>query len=323
MKRRTFLRLAAGAATLPGFSRIGRAQTYPTRPVRVIVGFPPGGGNDVMARLIGQSLSDRLGQPFVIENRPGAGGNIGTELVVNAAADGYTLLAAATPNAVSATLYDNLKFNFIRDIAPIGGVMRVPNVVTVNPSFPTKTVSEFITYAKTNPGKINFGSGGSGTQVHMAAELFKLLAKVNIVHVPYRGEALALADVLGGHLDVVFASASSSIENIKAGRLRALAVTTAARLDILPGVPALNEFVPGYETTFWAGLGAPKNTRPEVIDKLNSEINGALLDPKMKAPLADLASSPLGGSPADFGKLIADETEKWAKVVKFAGIKAE
>jgi tripartite-type tricarboxylate transporter receptor subunit TctC len=323
LPRRTFLHLAAGAAAVPAVSRIARAQTYPTRPVRIIVGFPPGGGNDVMARLIGQSLSDRLGQPFIIENRPGAGGNIGTELAINAAADGYTLLSAATPNAVNATLYENLKFNFIRDIAPIAAVMRVPNIVSVSPSFSAKTMPEFIAYAKANPGKVNFGSGGSGTSVHMAAELFKMLAGVNMVHVPYRGEALALADVLGGHLDVVFGTSSSSIEHIKAGRLRALAVTSAARLDVLPGIPALSEFVPGYESSFWAGLAAPRNTRAEVIERLNNEVNAALHDTNMNARFAGLAGSALGGSPADFGKLIADETEKWGKVVKFAGIKAE
>jgi tripartite-type tricarboxylate transporter receptor subunit TctC len=323
MKRRAFLYLAAGVAALPVAPHIARAQAYPTRPVRIIVGFPPGGGNDVMARLISQALSDRLGQSFIVENRPGVAGNIGTELAINAAPDGYTLLATATPNAVNATLYENLKFNVIRDIAPIAGVMRVPNIVVVNPSFPTKTVPELIAYARANPGKVNFGSGGNGTQVHMAAELFKMLANVNMVHVPYRGEALALGDILGGHLDVVFSTTSSSIEQVKAERLRPLAVTSAVRLDVLPGVPALGEFVPGYESSFWAGLAAPRNTPVEIVNRLNREINGALHDARLQARLADLGGAAMGGSPADFGNLIAEETEKWARVVRFAGIKTE
>jgi tripartite-type tricarboxylate transporter receptor subunit TctC len=321
LSRRSFLQLGAFAAILPPMPVL--AQDYPARPVRIVSGFAAGGANDVMARLIGQSLSERLGHTFIIENRPGSSGNIATQFVINSVADGYTLLAAGTPNAVNATLYKSLDFNFIRDVAPIVAVMRVPNILAVNLSFPAKTVAEFIAYAEANPGKINFGSGGSGTSVHMAGELFKMFAKVEMVHVPYRGEAPALGDLLGGHLDVVFATSPSCIQQVKAGRLRALAVTTAARSALLPDIPALNEFLPGYESSYWGGLTAPKNTAPEVIGRLNSEINGALRDAKLQTRFDDLGASAIGGSPADFGDLIRKETEKWAKVVKFAKIEQE
>jgi tripartite-type tricarboxylate transporter receptor subunit TctC len=321
--RRKFLHLAAGAAALSFVARSASALDYPTRPMRIVSGFAPGGVNDVMARLIGQSLSERLGHPVIIENRPGSSSNIATRFVINSVADGYTLLAAGTTNAINATLYRNLDFNFIRDVAPIVAVMRVPNILAVNLSFPAKTVPEFIAYAEANPGKINFGSGGSGTTVHMAGELFKMFAKVDMVHVPYRGEALALGDLLSGHLDVVFATAPSCIQQVKAGRLRALAVTTAARSASLPDIPALNEILPGYESSYWGGLAAPKNTAPEVISRLNSEINGALRDAKLQTRFDDLGASAIGGSPADFGKLIGEETEKWAQVVKLAKIEQE
>src|SRR5438132_13992709 len=323
LPRRQFLHLAAGAAALPAVSRAARAQTYPTRPVRIIVGFAPGGATDLMARLIGQWLSERLGQPFVIENRPGANSNIGTEAVVNAASDGHTLLLAASPNAINASLYDKLSFNFIRDVAPVAGIHREPNVMKVNPSLPVKTVAEFIAHAKANPGKINMASGGNGSPSHVSGELFKMMTGVNLVHVPYRGAGPALVDLLGGQVQVNFSTMSSSIEYVRAGKLRALAVTTPARSPVLPDVPTVAEFVPGYESSYWTGVGAPKNTPSEIVDKLNKEINAALADPKITARLTDLGSKPLAGSPADFGKLIAEETEKWGKVVRFAGIKAE
>jgi tripartite-type tricarboxylate transporter receptor subunit TctC len=312
-----------GAAALPAVSRIAWAQAYPSRPVRVIVGFAPGGATDIMARLVGQWLSERLGQQFVIDNRPGAGGNIAAEAVVRALADGYTLLLVGVPNAINATLYDRLNFNFIRDIAPVAGIIRGTYVMVVNPSVPTKTVSEFIAYAKANPGRISFGSAGIGSPNHVAGELFNIMAGVNLMHVPYRGIAPALNDLLGGQVQVAFAFMPSSIEFIRAGKLRALAVTTATRSEVLPDVPTVGEFVPGYEASAWYGLGAPKATPAEIVDKLNKEINAALADPKMKARLADLGGTPLLGSPADFGKLIAEETEKWAKVVKFSGAKAD
>lgn len=319
--RRQFLHLAAGAAALPAVSRIARAQTYPTRPVRIIVGLAAGGGVDILARLIGQWLSERLGQPFVIENRPGAGSNIGTEAVVKALPDGYTLLLANAANAINATLYEKLNFNFLRDIAPVAGLTRVPNIMVVNQSLPAKTVLEFIAYAKANPDKISMGSAGTGSTPHVAGELFKMMAGVNMVHVPYRGVAPALTDLLGGQVEVVFATMPSSIEYVRAGRLRPLAVTTATRSEVLPDIPTVAEFVPGYEASQWYGVGAPKNTPAEIVAKLNQEINAALADPKMKARLADLGGTVLAGSPSDFGKLIADETEKWAKVVKFSGAK--
>jgi tripartite-type tricarboxylate transporter receptor subunit TctC len=322
LPRRKFLHLAAGAAALPLASRIARAQAYPTRPVRLIVGFAAGGLNDVLTRLIGQSLTERLGQPFVVENRPGAGGNIATEAVVNAPADGYTLLVAATANAINATLYDKLNFNFIRDTAPVAGLMRVPNVMEVNLSVPARTVPEFIAYAKANPGRISMASGGVGASSHMSGELFKAMTGINMVHVPYRGVAPALSDLLAGQVEVMFGD-MSSIEYIKAGKLRALAVTTTTRSAAMPELPTVAEFLPGYEASAWTGICAPKSTPAEIIDKVNREINAALADLKMKARFADLGGTVLSGSPADFGKLIADETEKWAKVIRAANIKAE
>jgi tripartite-type tricarboxylate transporter receptor subunit TctC len=323
LPRRKFLHLAAGAAALPAVSRIASAQSYPTRPVRIIVGYAAGGGVDIVARLIGQWLSERLGQPFVIENRPGAATNIGTEAVVRAPADGYTLLLADAAAAINATLYDKLNFNFIRDIAPVAGIIRVANVMEVNPSFPAKTVPEFIGYAKANPGKINFASGGNGAPPHVSGELFKMMTGVDIVHIPYRGLAPALTDLIGGQVQVMFGTMPPSIEYIRAGRLRALAVTTATRSAALPDIPTVGEFVPGYEASTWYGVGAPKNTPAEAIEKLNKEINVAFADPKMKARLADLGGIPLPGSPADFGMLIANETDKWGKVVKFSGAKPD
>ena len=323
LSRRRFLHLAAGATVLPAFSRIVRAQTYPTRPVRWIVGYPPAGATDIAARLIGQWLSDRLGQPFVIENRPGASGNIGTEAVVNAPPDGYTLLLVNAGNAINATLYEKLKYNLIRDIAPVAGIIRVPLVMQVNPSVPVKTVPEFIAYAKANPGKLNMASAGNGTPQHVSGELFKMMAGVNMTHVPYRGSAPALTDLLGGQVQVVFDTTLASIEYIRAGRLRPLAVTTATRLEALPEIPTVSDFLPGYEASGWYGVGAPKNTPTEIVDKLNKEINAALANPKMKAQLADLGGIVLALSPAEFGKLIADETEKWGKVIRAANIKPE
>jgi tripartite-type tricarboxylate transporter receptor subunit TctC len=321
--RRQFLYRAAAAAALPAISRIAWAQTYPTRPMRIIVGAPPGGAIDILARLIGQLLSEHLGQPVIVESKPGAGTNVGSEFVVRALPDGYTLLLVAPPSAINATLYEHLGFNFIRDIAPISGIMRVPNIVSVNPSVPAKTVPEFIAFAKANPGKINMASGGNGTSPHMSGELFKMMAGVDLVHVPYRGEAPAVTDLLGGQVQVMFATATVSIENIRAGRLRALAVSTATRFDALADLPTIGDFVPGYEASAFFGVGAPKNTPAEIINELNREINAALADPKFKARLADLGGTVLAGSPADFGKLIADETEKWGRVVKFAGLKPQ
>ena len=323
LPRRTFLHLAAAAAALPAVSRVARAQAYPTRPVRLIVPIAPAGAADITARLIGQWLSERLGQQFVIDNRPGGGGNIGTEAVVRAPADGYTLLLVGSFNATNATLYDKLNFNLIRDIAPIAGVFRGPLVMLVHPSVPAKTVPEFITYAKANPGKIDFASAGIGSVSHLSGELFKAMAGVNLVHVPYRGGGPAVNDLLGGQVQVYFASTPASIEYIKAGRLRALSLTTATRSEALADIPTVAEFVPGYEASLWYGIGAPRNTPVEVIDKLNKEINAALADLQMKARIVDLGGDVLALSPADFGKLIADETEKWAKVIKSVGIKAE
>jgi tripartite-type tricarboxylate transporter receptor subunit TctC len=323
LPRRTFLHLAAGAAALPAVSRIAGAQAYPSRPVRIIVPFAPGGTFDIMARLIGQWLTEKLGQPFVIENRPGAGGNIGTESVVRAPADGYALLLVGTANAISAMLYEKLNFNFIRDIVPVAGIARVPEVMLVNPSLPATTVRELIAYAKANPGKLTMASGGIGTLSHVEGELFKMMTGVNFVHVPYRGLGPALTDLLGGQVQVMFASMSASFEYVRANKLRALAVTTATRSDELPDVPTVAEFVPGYEASGWFGIGAPKNTPSQIIDQLNEAINAGLADPKTKARLADLGGTPLAGSPADFGKFVADETEKWGRVIKFAGIKAE
>src|SRR5262245_4835192 len=321
--RRRFLHLAATATAFPMFPHIARAQTYPARPVRIVVGFPPGGPADIIARLIGQLLQERLGQPFVIDNRPGAGSNIATEAVARAPADGYTLLVVATPNTINATLYKKLNFNFIRDIVPVASTNRSPFVMEVNPSVPAKTVPEFIAYAKANPGKINMASGGIGTPQHICGELFKMMTGVDMVHVPYRGMGAALTDLLGGQVQFTIDVMSSSIEHIRAGKLRALAVTTAARADALPDVPTVGDFVPGYEASGWAGLGAPRKTPDEIIDKLNNEINAGLADPNIKARLADLGSTAFAGSPAEFGKLIAQETEKWAKVVRFSGAKAQ
>jgi tripartite-type tricarboxylate transporter receptor subunit TctC len=323
LPRRQFLHLASGAAALPAVSRVAFAQAYPTRPVRWIVGFAPGGGNDIVARLMGQWLSERLGQPFVIENRPGAGTNIATEVVVNAPPDGYTLLLAGIPNAFNASLFGKLNFNFIRDIAPVAGIIRMPLVMVVNPSVPANTVPEFIAYAKANPGKVNMASAGTGGGTHLAGELFKTMAGVNLVHVPYRSNGPALVALLGGQAEVLFPSLSSSIEYIRTGKLRGLAVTTAMRSEAMPELPTVGEFVPGYEISAWYGAGAPKGTPTEVIDKLNREINEILADPKAKARLADLGGTVLAGSPADFGKFIADETEKWGKVIRAANIKAE
>jgi tripartite-type tricarboxylate transporter receptor subunit TctC len=323
LPRRTFLHLAAGAAALPAVSRTAKAQAYPTRPVRIMVGFPAGGLNDIIARLIGQWLSERLGQPFVIENKPGAATNIATEAVVKAPPDGHTLLLASTTNAVNATLYDNLNFNFIRDIAPVATIARNPFVMLVHPSVPAKTVPEFIAYAKANPGKLNMASPGTGTAPHLAGELFKVMTGVNMVHVPYRGQALALPDLLAGQVQVYFGPTPGLIEYIGAGKVRALAVTTATRSEALPDIPTVGDFLPGYEATAWYGIGVPRSTPAEIIDKLNKEINAGLADPRLRARLADLGGTVLAGSPADFGKLIADETEKWGKVIKFAGIKPE
>jgi len=321
--RRQFLHLAAGAAALPAMSRIAFAQAYPTRPVHFIVGLAAGGGADILARLMGQWLSERLGQQFVVENRPGAGTNVATEAVVRAPADGYTLLMVLPPNAVNATLYQKLNFSFIRDIAPVAGLIRTPLAMEVNPSFPAKTVPEFIAYAKANPDKISMASAGIGTSGHVAGELFKMMAHVDMVHVPYRGGAPAIIDLLGGQVQVLFDPVSSSTEYIRAGKLRALAVTTATRSEALPDIPTVADFVPGYEASAFFGVGAPKNTPADIIEKLNKEINAGLADPKLKARLADLGGTVIAGSRADFGRLLADETEKWAKVVKLAGMKPE
>jgi tripartite-type tricarboxylate transporter receptor subunit TctC len=323
LPRRNFLHLAAGAAALPAVSRFARAQAYPTRPVRIIVGFAPGGATDIMARLMGQSLSERLRQPFVIENKPGAATNIATEAVVNAAPDGYTLLVVTSVNAINASVYEKLNFNLIRDVVPVASIHREPFVMEANPSVPVKTVAEFIAYAKANPGKLTMASAGIGSGNHISGELFKMMTGVNLVHVPYRGGGPALVDLISGQVQVLFATMSSSIEYVRAGKLRALAVTTATRSSVLPDIPTVAEFVPGYESSFWTGVGAPKNTPAEIVDKLNKEMNATLADPKFKARLADLGGTALSGSPLDFGKFVGDETEKWAKVVKFAGVKAD
>jgi len=323
IERRQFLHLVAGAATLPATSRFARAQAYPSRPVRLVVGFAPGGGQDIIARLLGQSLSERLGQSVVIENRPGAGSNIAAEVVVNAAPDGYTLLMVGPANAINASLYDRLNFNFLRDIAPVAGVSRAPNVMEVNPMVPARTVPELISYAKANPGKINMASGGNGASQHLSGELFKMMAGINMVHVPYRGEALALPDLLSGQVQVMFGNVQSSIEYIRSGRLRPLAVTTATRSQALPDVPTVNEFVAGYEVSAINGIGAPKNTPREIVETLNAHINASLADPKLVARFAELGAIPMPLTPAEYGKLMIDETEKWAKVVKFSGAKPD
>jgi tripartite-type tricarboxylate transporter receptor subunit TctC len=323
LPRRNFLYLAAGTVALPIASRIASAQNYPTRPVRIVVGFAPGGTGDITARLMGQWLSERLGQPFVIENRPGAASNIAAEAVIRAAPDGYTLLWVTSTNAISATVYENLKFNFIRDIAPVAGVIRAPFVMAVNPSVPAKSVPEFIVYAGANPGKINFGSGGQGSSTHVPGEMFKMMTGVDMLHVPYRGSGSALTNLLSGQMQVAFDVISSSIEYVRTGQLRALAVTTATRSEALPDTPTVGDFVPGYEASTWNGLGAPRNTPVEIIDRLNREINAVLADPKVKARLATQGGTVLPGSPAEFAKFIAEETERLSKVVKFAGIKAD
>jgi tripartite-type tricarboxylate transporter receptor subunit TctC len=321
--RRNFVHLAAAAAALAAVSGMARAQTYPARPVRIIVGFAAGGAFDITARLVGQWLSDRLGQPFIVENRPGAGTNIATEAVVRAPADGYTLLLGGAVNAVNATLYEKLNFDFIRDIAPVAGIIRFPNLMEVNPSFPAKTVPEFISYAKANPGKITFASTGIGSTQHLSGELFKMMTGVNMVHVPYRGAAPALTDLISGQVQVMFGPLPPSIEFIRAGKLRALAVTTATRSEALPDVPTVGEFVPGYEASGWNGMFSSKHMPAEIINKLNQEINAGLADPDIKARLTDLGGTTLGGSPGDLGKLVADEIVKWSKVVKFADLKPE
>jgi len=321
LPRRSFLHLAAGAAALPAVSRLARAQAYPSRPVRIIVAQGPGGAPDIFARLIGQSLSERLGQPFVTENRPGGGNNIGTESVVRAPADGYTLLLVDPTASINATLYEKLSYNFIRDIVPVAGIVHLPQVLVVNPSFPAKTVRELVAYAEANPGKVNMASPGIATPGHVAGELFKMMTGIDMVHVPYRGGAAALTAVIGGQVQVFFPSTSLSIEQIRAGKLRPLAMTATARWQGLPDVPTVGEFVPGYEASVVFGVGVPKNTPVEIIDTLNRAVNDALADPKIKARLADHGGSALAGSPADFTKLIVDETEKWAKVIKFANIK--
>lgn len=322
LPRRQFLHLAAGAAMLSAVSRLAWAQTYPTRPVRLFVGFPAGSSADIVARIMGQWLADHLGQPFVTENRAGAASNIATEAVVRMASDGYSLLWATPANAISETFYDNLNFNFIRDIAPIAGVMSTPLVMVVNPSFPTKTVPEFIAYAKANPGKINMASGGNGGTPHVTGELFKMMTGVNMVHVPYRGDAPALIDLLGGQVQTMFGILPLLVEYIRVGKLRALAVTTSTRSAALPEIPTMGEFVPGYEARLWHGVGSPKNTPNKIVDKLNKEINAGLADPSMKARLAALGAVPMPMTPAEFGKFMADETEKWGRVIRAAHIKA-
>jgi tripartite-type tricarboxylate transporter receptor subunit TctC len=323
LHRRTFLHLAAGAAAVPAFVGGARAQAYPARPVRIVAGQPAGSTTDIVARLIGQWLHERLGQPFVVENRPGAGGTIAAEQVVRSAPDGYTLLLLTTSQSIDATLYENLKYDIVRDIAVVSMIVGVPNVMAINPSVPASTVPEFIAYAKANPGKLNMASAGNGTSSHVAGELFKLMAGVNLVHVPYRGSPAALTGLLGGQVQVCFVPTASSIEHVRAGKLRALAVTTTTPMEALPGVPTVAAFVPGYEASTWAALAAPKDTPAEIIDTLNREIRAAVADPRIKASLADMGGVVLAGSPADGGRFLSEETAKWGKVVKFAGLRAE
>jgi tripartite-type tricarboxylate transporter receptor subunit TctC len=321
--RRTFLHLAAGAAAWPAMPRMARAEAYPSRPVRIVVGFPAGGATDIQARLMGQWLSDRLGQQFIVENRGGASGNIGTETVAKSPADGYTLLQIVTPNAINAALYSNLSFDFIRDIAPVICAAKLAYVVVVNPSVPVKTIPEFIAYAKANPGKMNYGSAGPGTPQNIACELFKMMAGVDLVHVPYRGGAPATTDLLAGHLQVIFSPVSESIQFIKAGKLRPLAVTTTTRLDVLPEIPPLADVVPGYEASGFAGIGVPKATPADIVELLNKELNAGLKDAKIRERIEELGGTVAGGSPAEFATIISEATKKWAKVIKFAGIKVE
>jgi tripartite-type tricarboxylate transporter receptor subunit TctC len=323
LPRRKFLQLVAGAAALPAMSRIGWTQAYPNRPVRLVTGFAPAGGSDVVARLIGHWLSERLGQSFIIENRPGAGGNIGTESVVRAPPDGYTLLLVTFANVVNATLYKKLNFNFIHDIAPIAGLIRVPDLMAVHPSVPARTVLEFIAYAKANPGKITMASAGNGSSGHLAGELLKMMVGVNLIHAPYRGNGPALTDLLGGQVQLMFPTSPSSVEYVKSGKLQGLAVTGASRSETVPDLPTVGEFVPGYEVSALYGIGAPKSTPAEVIDTINKESNAGLANAKMKARFVDLGGTVIPGSPADFGKLIAEETEKWAKVIQAANIRVE
>jgi tripartite-type tricarboxylate transporter receptor subunit TctC len=323
LARRRFLRLAIALPVAPAISHVAWAQSYPTRPVRIVVPFAPGGLNDIAARLVGQWLSERLGQQFLIENRPGAGSNIGTEAVVRSPPDGYTLLAVGSSAAINATLYDKLNYNFIRDVAPIAGLVRVPQVLQVHPSVPVRTVAEFVAYAKAKPGKISVGSGGNGTPAHVAVESFKMMAGVDLVHVPYRGAGPAITDLLGGQIQATFTDMPASIEYIRAGRLRALAVATSTRSPALPDVPTVGESVPGFEASQWTGIFAPVNTPSQIIGRLNAEINSGLADAKLSRRFADLGGTVLPGSPADFGKFVVDETEKWGKVVKFSGAKPE
>jgi tripartite-type tricarboxylate transporter receptor subunit TctC len=322
-RRRQFLRLAAGAAVLPAVSNIAKAQAYPTRPVRLVIGYTPGGSADLTARLMGQWLSEKLGQPFVIENRPGGGTNIATEAVIRAAPDGYTLLLVAPANAINATLYDKLNFSFLQEIEPIAGIIRFPNVVVVNPSVPVNTIPELIAYAKANPGKLNMASSGNGSTIHMSGELFKMLTGINMVHVPYRGGAPALTDMLSGQVQVMFDNIPTCAEHVKSGKLRGLAVTSTARSEVLPDLPTVADFLPGYEASAWYGLAAPKGTPREIVETLNKAVNAVLTDPVAKKRFAEVGAILLPGSAADFGKLLADETEKWGKVVKFAGAKVD
>jgi tripartite-type tricarboxylate transporter receptor subunit TctC len=323
LPRRRFLRLAAGAAAITAVSRGARAQSYPSRPVRIVVGFAAGGTGDILARLVGLWLSERLGQPFVIENRPGGGTNIATEQVLRATPDGYTLLLVAPANAINATLYEKLNFDFMREMEPIAGIIRFPNVVVVHPSLPIKSIPELIAYAKANPGKLNMASSGNGSTIHMSGELFKMLTGINMQHVPYRGGAPALTDMLSGQMHVMFDNLPTCAEHVKAGKLRGLAVTSTTRSDVLPDLPTVADFLPGYEASAWYGVAAPKNTPPEIVDRLNKAINEILADPKAKARFTEIGAILLPGSAADFGKLVADETEKWGKVVKFAGAKVD
>lgn len=323
LQRRQFLRLAAGAAALSGIGRNARAENYPSRPVRIVVGFAPGGGADLAARLMGQWLSERLGQQFVVENRPGAGANIAMDAVAKAVPDGYTLLLVSPGAAINATLYEKLPYNFVRDFAPISGFLRVPNVMVLTPSVPANTVPDFVAYAKANPGKVNMASAGSGSSVHVSGELFKMMAGVDLTHVPYRGAGPMLSDLLGGQVQVAFPDIGSSIEHVKSGKLRAMAVTTSKRSEALPAVPTVGEFVPGYEASNWWGIAAPKSTPTDIVSKLNSELNAAVADPKIMARFADLGGTSLAGSPANFAKLISDETDKWGKVIRAAKIKPE
>jgi tripartite-type tricarboxylate transporter receptor subunit TctC len=323
LRRRKFLHLAAGTAALPALSRIACAQAYPSRPVRWVVPFPPGGPAEILARLFGQFMSERLGQPFVIENRPGAGGNIGTEAVARSPPDGYTMLLVTTANAINASLYERLNYNFIRDIAPVAALIRVPAVLEINPMVPVDSVPAFIAYGKANPGRLNMASAGTGTIQHVAGEMFKMMTGVSLQHVPYRGQAPALADLIGGQVQVMFDSMPASIEHIRAGKVRALAVTTAARSDVLPQLPTVRDFVPDFEASAWYGVAMPANTPQVIVDKINNEINAAFADPRIKGQLLDLGGTILAGSAADFAKLIADETEKWGKVIRAANIKAQ